>query len=115
LQQEQSQVVARLTGRGKNQSPAFYVEFAKNLGYDITITQFTPFRAGQGRAGTPVYSLPWTFAWQVNAPSITVTYFRAGHSASGEPLTTVGNTVLQCELTRLAPAHTIILFNFRSN
>lgn len=114
LQQSQAQVVARITGRGKNQSQAFFIAYALNLGYDITITQFTPFRAGVSRVGTPLYGLAWAFAWQVNAPSITVTYFRAGKSAVGEPLAVVGNSVLQCELTRLAPAHTTVLFNFGS-
>ncbi|HET6606753.1 MAG TPA: putative phage tail protein [Rhodopila sp.] len=114
LQQSQAQVVARLTGRGKNQSQAFYINFAKNLGYDITITQFIPARAGILRAGTPAYGIPWAFAWQVNAPSVTVTYFRAGRSAAGEALSVGGNNVLQCELTRLAPAHTTVLFNFGS-
>jgi uncharacterized protein YmfQ (DUF2313 family) len=111
LQQSQAQVVARLTGRGKNQSQAYFISFAANLGFAITITQFAPARAGVLRAGQPARGQAWAFAWQVNASAITQTFFRAGRSSAGEPLVVVSNSVLQCELNRLRPAHTVIIFN----
>lgn len=113
LQQSRAQVVARLAVGG-GQSIPYFITFAANLGYAITITPFTPFRAGVGRAGGAIMGDDWAYAWQVNAPNITVTYFRAGLSAVGEPLATLGNAVLQCEIRRLAPAHTTVLFNFGS-
>ena len=115
LQQEQAQVVARLTGRGQNQSVAFYTQFAKNLGFDITVTQYGPARTGQLRAGQPAYGVAWAWAWQVNALTVAATYFRAGKSVTGERLISFSNTVLQCELNRLKPAHTTIIYNFGAN
>lgn len=115
LAQSQAQVVARLTGRGGTRSVAYYINFAATLGYDITVTQFAPFVAGRGRAGQSARGAAWAYAWQVNAPSVTVTYFRAGRSPAGEPLAAFGNTVLQCELNRINPAHTVILYNFGAN
>jgi uncharacterized protein YmfQ (DUF2313 family) len=108
----QAQVTARFTAGG-GQSIAYFVNFAKTLGYDITIEQFSPFRVGASRVGTPLYGEAWAFAWQVNAPPVAVEYFTVGESTVGDALVTViGNTVLECELQRLGPAHTKVLFSF---
>ncbi|WP_175795975.1 YmfQ family protein [Burkholderia anthina] len=108
IQQRRSQVVARFANSG-GQSSAFFVEFANNLGFDVSIDQFAPFRAGQSRAGDPVYSADWAFAWRVDAPPVTVEYFRAGISAAGEALAEWGNAVLLCEMSALKPAHTTVI------
>lgn len=107
----QAQVTARFIAGG-GQSIAYFVNFAKTLGYDITIEQFAPFRVGASRVGTPLYGEAWAFAWQVNAPEFSISYFAVDVSAVGEPLATWGNTVLQCELRRLVPAHTTVIFNY---
>lgn len=106
-----AQVVARLSSKG-GQSVNYMIAYAASLGYTITITQFTPARAGMLRAGYPVCGIAWAFAWQVNAPPDTVNPFLAGTSCAGEPLSTFGNTVLECELSKIAPAHTTVIFNF---
>jgi uncharacterized protein YmfQ (DUF2313 family) len=111
LQQRQDQVVARLTNAG-GQSIPFFVGYAKSLGYSVTITQFTPFRVGQQRAGDAVGIVDWAFAWRVNAPASTVVYFTAGRGTAGQPLASWGNEVLQCELTEIKPAHTEVLFAY---
>jgi uncharacterized protein YmfQ (DUF2313 family) len=112
LQLEQAQVLARFEAGG-GQSIAYFIGFAATLGYTITIDQFAPFRAGHGRAGTPDYGVAWAFAWQVNAPAIDIEYFTAGNSTAGQALETViSSTVLECELQRLAPAHTVVFFVF---
>ncbi|HTI79842.1 MAG TPA: putative phage tail protein [Acetobacteraceae bacterium] len=107
----QAQVTARFIAGG-GQSIAYFVNFAKTLGYDITITQFSPFRVGASTVGSPLYGEAWAFVWQVNAPQFSISYFSVGIGAAGEPLATWGNTVLQCELRRLAPAHTTVIFNY---
>jgi uncharacterized protein YmfQ (DUF2313 family) len=111
LQQQQAQVVARLTNSG-GQSVAFFIAYAKSLGYDVTVTQFAPFRAGQSRAGDPCCSVAWAFTWQINAPPETITYFSAGISSADEPLALWGNSVLECELNEIKPAHTILNFTY---
>jgi len=108
LQQRRSQVVARFANSG-GQSIKFYVDFAESLGFDITVSQFTPFRVGQNRAGDSVGSIAWAYAWRVNAPAVTISYFRAGQSAAGEPLAAWGNAVLACEMRSIKPAHTEVI------
>jgi len=113
LAQEQAQVVARFIAGG-GQSIAYFTAFAATLGYDITITQFAPFRVGVSTVGSPLYGDAWAFAWQVNAPNVTVDFFVVGNSQIGSPLQAFTNTVLECELARLSPAHTTVIFNFVS-
>lgn len=110
LEQQQAQVVARFTGRG-GQSIAYFVNFAASLGYQITITQFAPSRFGQP-FGLPMNGEAWAYAWRVNAPSITTRAFAFGNAGFGEPFTTWGNLVLECELQRLKPAHTTLMFSY---
>jgi uncharacterized protein YmfQ (DUF2313 family) len=110
IQLRQQQVVARLIAGG-GQSAEFFIGYAAALGYDITITMFAPFRAGMA-CGKPIYGEAWAHTWQVNAPTFQIEYFRVGDDAAGEPLAEWDSTVLQCELNRLKPAHTILIWNY---
>jgi len=105
-----NQVVARLTDNG-GASAAYYVAFAKTLGYDITIKTHAPARAGQLRAGQPVNGRDWAFVWTVSADGVQSVPFRAGQSAAGDPLQSWEGGVLVCELQSRAPAHTILQFD----
>ncbi len=111
VQQRRTQVIARLANSG-GQSAAYYIGFAAKLGYGITVTNFAPFRCGQSTAGQQVGNTDWFFTWAVNAPLNTVVRFAAGQSAAGEPLGSWNNTVLQCELNAIAPAHTVLQFRY---
>lgn len=111
LQARRAQVVARFAGSG-GQSIGYMKAFALNLGYTITITQFIPARAGILRAGMPLCGNDFAHAWRVSAPLNTSVEFRAGVSAAGEPLTSIGNTVLECELKEISPAHTSVFFTY---
>src|SRR5690348_5922387 len=111
LQNRRQQVVARLTGQG-GQSISYFVTYAALLGYTVTVTQYAPFRCGQSRCGDQLGGPEWSFTWAINAPLETVTYFRAGISTCGEPLESWGNSVLQCEMDAIKPAHTILNITF---
>lgn len=111
VQLRQQQVAARFVAGG-GQTPLYFINVASALGYTITITQFAPFRAGQNAVGQPLCGDAWAHAWQVNAPATTVESFRVGRDAVGEPLATWGNAVLECEIKRLAPAHTTVGFAY---
>jgi uncharacterized protein YmfQ (DUF2313 family) len=110
LQQRQAAVLARFVGAG-GQTISYYTSVAAALGYAVTITEFPTFRSGLSTSGSPCGDA-YANAWQVSAPTFTVSYFRSGASGSGEPLQTYGNTALQCTLRRLAPAHTTLIFSY---
>lgn len=107
-------VVSKLQARG-GQSRPFFIALAKSLGYDITITTFRPARAGIARAGDRLYGGDWDFTWRVNAPDVTVIYAVAGLTAAGDPLATWGNKALECRLSQMKPAESILLFGYGDN
>ncbi|MEB0312172.1 DUF2313 domain-containing protein, partial [Pseudomonas sp. 10B1] len=111
FQGRRNQVVARFTNSG-GQSIAFFVAFALGLGYAVTVTQYAPFRCGQSTCGQQLGGIDWFFTWAINCQLNTFNYFRAGQSAAGEPLSSWGNKVLECELSEAQPAHTILQFHY---
>jgi len=112
IQLRRDQVVARLAGQG-GQSAAYFVAYAAALGYlGCTVTNFSPFRAGQSRAGQPLGDSRWSHTWAINAPANSIHSFAAGASAAGEPLRLWGNALLECKLEQIAPAHSILQFRY---
>lgn len=112
VQGRRQAVVAKLASIG-GQSIPYFIEVARQLGYEITISEFRPFRAGISSAGDPLTNGPeWPFVWRVNARETTIISFRAGLSAAGEPLRSWGNTALECKINQLKPAHTLALFGY---
>jgi uncharacterized protein YmfQ (DUF2313 family) len=109
LQARQQAVAARFVATG-GQNAAYFVAVAAALGYQITITQFAPSRFGQA-FGMLFGGSAWAYTWQVNAPEYSVQPLQFGGDF-GDYFSQWGNTVLQCELQRLAPAHTTLIFNY---
>jgi uncharacterized protein YmfQ (DUF2313 family) len=111
LQARRRAVLFKLAARG-GASKAYFIWIAGLLGFPITITEFAPFRAGRNRTGDRLYNQDWAYAWRVNAPEVNIFYFRSGQSTASERLRDWGNAVLECILTRLKPAHTILHFGY---
>jgi uncharacterized protein YmfQ (DUF2313 family) len=109
FQQRQQAVAAKWAARG-DMTIGYYTTLAANLGYPITITEFSPFKFGE-TFGLPLYGVAWAFAWQVNAPTYEVEYLRFGQPL-GEPFATWGSSEMQCRIRQAAPAHTVVLFNY---
>lgn len=107
-------IISKLQGRA-GQSRPFFIALAKSLGYDITITTFRPARAGIARAGDAINGGDWSFTWRVNAPAVSVSYARAGQAGAGDPLSAWGNEALECRLSQLKPAESILLFGYGDN
>lgn len=108
LQGRRQAVVSKLAARG-GQSVPYYLGVAASLGAGIAVQEFAPSVAGRMRAGQPLRPEAWAHTWQVTVPATTVTYFRAGVSAAGEPLSAPASSAAACVLRRLAPAHTAVL------
>lgn len=109
LAERRAALVARLTSIG-GQSRAYFIALAASLGYTVTITEYRPWQVND-RVNEPICSELWTFVWQVNAALNTVRTFRT-NSGVNEPLAVWGNTLLECVIRRLAPAHTKVLFAY---
>jgi uncharacterized protein YmfQ (DUF2313 family) len=102
-------LIMRLTAVG-GQSRQYFIDLAETLGFEITIDEFRPFRVGSV-AGDLLTNGDWIYSWRVNAPETTVREFTAGCFA-GEPLATWGNALLECAISRVKPAHTILIFGY---
>lgn len=111
FQGRRQQVVARLSNSG-GQSIQFFTAYALGLGYTITVKQFAPFRCGQSTCGQQLGGPDWFFTWAIQTKVNTVNYFRVGQAATGEPLSSWGNAVLECELTEVKPSHTVLQFHY---
>lgn len=111
MQGRRNALISKLTSNG-GQSREYFIAIAAALGYEITISEFRPFRAGSSQAGDPLTNGDWVHTWRVNATETTIIEFRAGLSAAGEALRTWGNDTLECKINQLKPAHTIVLFGY---
>jgi uncharacterized protein YmfQ (DUF2313 family) len=83
---------------------------AAALGVTVTVDEFRPFRAGVSSAGDALTNGDWIYAWRVHAPETSIQLFQAGGNAAGDALAKWGSEALECRLSRLAPAHTILIF-----
>ncbi len=110
--QRRNAVLSKFTGTG-GQSAAYFITHAAALGFTITITNFTPFRLGQQRMGDSLGSPDWAHTWAVNSALNTLIPFRMSVSVMGDPLEIWGNTVLECALKAIAPAHTVLQFRYQ--
>ncbi|WP_350649533.1 putative phage tail protein [Pseudomonas sp. HY13-MNA-CIBAN-0226] len=114
IQGRRNALLTKLSSTG-GQSIPYFISVAAALGYQVTITEFLPFRVGRSVVGDALTNGDWAFAWQVNAPETTVVTFRVGLSAVGEPLRTWGTGSLECKIRQLAPAHTIPIFTYANS
>ncbi len=111
IAQRQAQVVARLT-QSNGPSLASLTAFAAALGYAITISEYTPARYGRQKYGQPMYGPDWAFAWKITTAAVTITPAQYGKARYSDPYRTWGGGVLECEMERLKPAHTIIVYSY---
>lgn len=111
VQARRDAVAARL-GQLGDQSRAYFIALAAAVGFPVTITEFRPFVVGAGGAGDDLTDDAWAHAWRVNAPAETVRYFAVGESVAGEGLAAWGNGLLECTVSRVAPAHTKVIFGY---
>lgn len=109
--ERQLSVSQRMTEQG-GQSPAYYVAVAAALGYAVTIEECRPFRVGISSCADPIRGEAWAHAWIVRAPAVTVTEFQVGISSCADPLRSWGNERLECALSRIKPAHTVLIFAY---
>jgi uncharacterized protein YmfQ (DUF2313 family) len=93
--QRKAAVLAKFIATG-GQSTEYFIAVALALGYVITITEL----AASG------------YAWQINAPSITVSYLELGIGVCGDYFWTTDNTELECRIRAIMPAHTVLTFNY---
>lgn len=126
--ERQTALVLRMTLLGA-QSRAFFIEVARFLGYDVTISEYRPFMVGIDRCGDNRELLeddtlgiwpcqigpPWMrFAWTIHVHLTRLTWLRATKGQAGiDPHLRIGLALdLECVIRRWRPAHTEVLFDY---
>ena len=115
-QQRLQTVIAKLAEIGGLSIP-YFKRLASSMGYEITIKEPQPFRAGVNRAGDQLWTGDIIWVWQVivHGGLIREYRFRAGQSAAGEPLTAFGDPVIEGVFQDLKPAHTFVYFAYQED
>lgn len=112
VEQRQKLAHQRWTAYG-GQSIPYMIETAAKLGANVTVEEFWPSRAGVLRAGQRLRPEGCQFVWRVNVPGlVSVVTFRAGASRAGHRLGSFEVSAIECELRRIKPAHTHVVFNY---
>lgn len=109
-------LINRMTLAG-GQSIPFFIRLAASIGYEITITEFSPFMAGVSRVGDDWWCLgapEIRFYWRVHVSKTRLTWFRAGSGELGvdHHLEFSIAEDLECILRRYKPAHTQVVFDY---
>jgi uncharacterized protein YmfQ (DUF2313 family) len=106
-QQRRASLLQRLTSTG-GQSRAYFIALAAALGIPITITEFAE-NSVEDDVEAPLNGVDWAYAWQVNAALNTV-FEATVEDTVEDPFASWSNAPLECVISRLKPAHTIVLF-----
>lgn len=118
ITERRRRMVRKLTSIG-GQNKEFFIALAAQLGLDIEIIEFSPYRSGM-RSGQPIYGAGWQYVWQVRLlpPSETNQFnirserMRSGSGRAGDRLRSFSVDELECIIRRAAPAHTIVRFAY---
>ncbi|WP_233869202.1 YmfQ family protein [Paraburkholderia adhaesiva] len=108
LDERRQAVILRLTNEG-GQSKPYFIQLAAMLGFQITINEFRPFRAGISRCGDPLNSREMSFMWVVRETDSTLPTDLSEQAAEA---IACARAALVCIFRRYKPAHTDVVFYF---
>lgn len=111
LEQRQRQAHQRWTARG-GQSIPYYLGIAEGLGETVEIEEFWPTKVGVLCAGMALIPEGEQFTYRIKLALISQWLFRASQNVAGDPLGGYGVNDVECELRRLKPAHTQLVFAY---
>ncbi|PCI03842.1 MAG: hypothetical protein COB78_05655 [Hyphomicrobiales bacterium] len=101
----------RWTAMG-GQSIPYLLSIASQLGYEIEIEEFWPSKTGRLRTGQRLIPDGEQFVWRVKLALNGFENFKTGASQAGDPLGQFILSGIECELRRIAHAHTVPVFSY---
>jgi uncharacterized protein YmfQ (DUF2313 family) len=104
-------LVAKLTRKG-SPTPAFFVALAASYGAAVTVTEHRP-HSCEHDCEQPVNGEAWAHAWSIHGPD-TVIDEQTCEDHCELPLRTWTSGSYECQVRRLAPAHTVPMFTYGS-
>lgn len=114
VEQRQRRAYQRWIAKGGASIP-YFVKMAASLGHTIEIEEFWPSKAGVLRSGQALIAEGEQFTWRVKLQLISEWIFRTGVNEAGQTLGGLEISDIECELRRLKPAHTQLVFSYLEN
>ena len=112
LSERQQLAHQRWTALG-GQSIPYLIDTAAKVGEPVEIIEYWPTKAGGMRCGDALIADGEQFLFKVRLSTDTaVSLFRAGKSCAGDRLGIFKISAAECELRRIKPAHTDIVFEY---
>lgn len=108
--QRQANLISQLVKRG-GQSPAYFIAAALNLGFVITITEFTEWNVNNSVEDLFCNS-PWNFAWQVNASNAAGISWTVEDDVEASFAVVWIGALMEAAFQEDKPAHTVIIFSY---
>ena len=109
--ERRSQLLQKFTSRG-GQTPSFFKQVIKDLGFDAEIVEHRPFKAGSKAGDQITNTKDWRFTFTVTLPPSLFYKFKAGQGKAGEPLAVYRDDSVKCIIDRIKPAHTFARYSF---
>lgn len=111
LEQRRGLAHQRWTARGGASIP-YFIALAARRGVAVTISENRVSYAGELAAGEELVETPEQFIWTVNLALLGETLFVADDGQAGDRLYDLVLSDVECDLRRLKPAHTEVVFNY---
>ena len=107
--QRRAALMASITSQG-GQSIPYFVSVAAAIGHVVTIDEMHQATVDDS-VDYPLYGADWNFVLVVNAGAETVTQWTVDDPID-QPLAWWGNSILECVLNHIKPAHTYMHFSY---
>lgn len=105
-------VVAKLASAG-GQTPAYFLSILRNMGYiDATIEEPFGAMSCNDHCNNGLWDEDSVFVWVVNIPADGEYDIMTCNDDCNSYLSTFGNSVVECMLSRYKPSHTQIIFDY---
>lgn len=111
LEQRRTLAHQRWTARGGASIP-YFIGLAAKRGVAITISENRVSYAGELVAGEELVETPQQFIWTVNLALLGETLFAVDDGQAGDRLYDLILSDVECDIRRLKPAHTEVVFNY---
>ena len=110
--QRRAALLSRLIQVG-GQSRAYFIAVARALGFSISITEgWQQIDTVISPVNNPLANGGWIYTWTIHVPLGDTRSTLTVNGRVSDPLAAWGNTLLECVMRRLKPAHTTLLFSY---
>ena len=110
--EERRDMVLAMLNLGVYSNAEFFEGIALIFGFDVTVSEMKPFRAGSSSAGDPLNGVEQEGTVLIRATCVDKYFFKVGTNGAGEPLTSCGNEGLECIINTFKHSWQYVVFDY---